>query len=221
MSAADEAKDTPQRPKAEPSREEPRPTPRSNRDVALIALLTLGLVALDLGTKAWAESALSRERLGTRPEVCSMVDGMLQWQRRPNDGIVLVDGMFELTYAENCGAAFSLLNDAPRPVALGLFGTVAVLATVALFWGLKTGTGGSYYAAAVPLVASGALGNLADRVRYGYVVDFIHAHWEGVFDYPVFNVADIAVVVGVVLLVIDSFRTRPRAQPTPAEPKPA
>jgi signal peptidase II len=57
----------------------------------------------------------------------------------------------------------------------------------------------------VPLIVSGALGNLFDRVRYGYVVDFIRFHWRGEWDYPTFNVADVGISVGVALLIIDGF----------------
>ena len=56
------------------------------------------------------------------------------------------------------------------------------------------------------LVVGGALGNALDRVRLGYVIDFIHAHAGAMLDYPVFNVADVAVFVGVALLVIDASR---------------
>jgi signal peptidase II len=99
-----------------------------------------------------------------------------------------------------------------------VFGIAAAVAVSALFFLFYQGRGGSLFAWSVPLVASGALGNLIDRVRYGYVVDFIHVHYEPWdFDYPTFNVADITITIGVILLVIDSFR----AEPAPVEAPPA
>jgi signal peptidase II len=66
------------------------------------------------------------------------------------------------------------------------------------------GKGSPWFAAAVPLVISGAAGNLVDRVRQGYVVDFIRFYWKD-WEYPTFNVADIAITFGVICLVADAI----------------
>jgi signal peptidase II len=185
-------------------------TPSERRTSAAIGaciVATIALVALDLGTKTWAEGALSAERTGTRPEVCaSDEDGYIRYQRARRPEIVVIEDVFELEYAENCGAAFGLLRNAPTQVRTAVFGVAAIAATIVLLWLFVQGRGGPFFAWSVPLVVSGALGNFIDRLRYGYVVDFIHWHWKDAFDYPTFNVADIAITIGVVLLLIDGFR---------------
>jgi signal peptidase II len=127
-------------------------------------------------------------------------------QRLPNNGVVLIEGYFEFRYAENCGAAFGLLRDADDSVRRIVFGLAALGATVALFWMFVVGKGGPLFAWSVPFVVSGAVGNLIDRIRYGYVVDFIRFHVYDKFEYPTFNVADITIVIGVGLLLLDGFR---------------
>jgi signal peptidase II len=191
---------------------------RSTRAIAACVLSAAALTALDLGTKTWAEGALSVERTGDRPEVCvADDDGYIRYQRARRPGIVVIEDVFELEYAENCGAAFGLLRSAPFAVRLGVFGPAALLATIVLFWLFVTGRGGRWFAWSVPFVVSGALGNLFDRIRYGYVVDFIHFHWRDAFDYPTFNVADITITIGVVMLLIDGFRKDARASDANAE----
>jgi signal peptidase II len=91
-----------------------------------------------------------------------------------------------------------------------IFSLAAFAACVVLSFLFASGRGGIWLTIGAPLVVSGALGNLIDRLRYGYVVDFVHFQWPGLFDYPVFNVADIGVVVGVICLVIDGWRTDPK-----------
>ena len=204
----------------ETSPKPPEPAPafvrRSPKAVVLFAVAALGLTALDLGSKAWAEGARSRPRLGEAPPVCEPgEDGWSEYQRLRGDSIPLVEDILELEYAENCGAAFSLLHSAPQPLRRGVFSLAALAACIALTVMFVQGRGGVWFAVGAPMVVSGALGNLVDRVRYGYVVDFIHFHWHDAFDYPVFNIADIGVVVGVVLLLIDGVR-----HPEPAAPAP-
>lgn len=174
---------------------------RSLRAIALAAAGTLALLAADLGTKSWASNTLSEERAVT-PDTC--VPGRLQ--RAPLPSIVVIEGYLEMQYAENCGAAFGIGNDWSQTTRRAVFIPAAVLAAVALFWMFWRGSGGPLFAWSVPFVVSGAVGNLVDRIRYGYVVDFIRFHVYDEFEYPTFNVADIAIVVGVALLVLDGFR---------------
>jgi signal peptidase II len=188
---------------------------RSNQAIALCVVATIVLVAADLATKSWAESALSVERAGERPAVCAPDDdGTIRYQRARRPGIVIIEDVFELEYAENCGAAFGLFRSAPTAVRTTVFGVAAVAATVVLLFLFVSGRGGLFFAWSVPLVVAGALGNLIDRIRYGYVVDFIHFHWRDVFDYPTFNVADITITIGVALLLIDGFRAESQAKRT-------
>lgn len=187
---------------------------RSNALIAACVISTVALVALDIGSKTWAEGALSAERTGERPEVCAADDdGYIRYQRARRPGIVVIEDVFEFEYAENCGAAFGLLRNAPTGVRTTVFGIAATAATIVLMWLFVMGRGGAWFAWSVPFVVSGALGNLIDRIRYGYVVDFIHWHWRDEFDYPTFNVADIAITIGVIMLLIDGFRKQEEDKP--------
>lgn len=183
-------------------------TRRSHRAIALCAAVTLALVAADLGTKAWAAETLSTERIGQPPPVC----GERGMQRLRGESLIVIEDYLELSYAENCGAAFGLLRDAPDWVRRSIFGLAAVAATIVLFVMFVQGRGGGFFAWSVPLIVSGAVGNLFDRVRLGYVVDFIRFHWSDQWEYPTFNVADITITVGVALLIIDGFRQEKQAK---------
>jgi signal peptidase II len=129
-------------------------------------------------------------------------------QRTRSHPVVLVEGYLELRYAENCGAAFGLLDQAPRILKLMLFYIAALVAVIALLWMYIRGSGGVLFALSVPFVISGALGNFIDRIRYVYVVDFIRFHILHYFEWPTFNVADAAITVGVFFLLFDGFTQR-------------
>jgi signal peptidase II len=170
--------------------------------------------ALDLWTKQWALDHLSRERSAETPALCvPNAQGHTPMQRIPLEQKPLIEGVLNLSYAENCGAAFSMLRTAPalvRGLVLGVTNVVALIVLLVLF---VRGSGGALFAAAVPLIASGAVGNLSDRIRHGFVVDFIRVD-PRLFEYPVFNVADIVIAIGVGLMLLDSFR---KPQPAPSE----
>jgi len=203
----------------------PPPDPRSRRAIITCAAVTIALLALDLGTKQWAEDTLSLTRPGEAPPVCEPDDyGRVAMQRMRDDSVVLIDGYLEFRYAENCGAAFGLMRGAPPTVRKVVFGVAASLASVALFVMFARGRGERLFVWSVPLIVSGALGNLVDRVRYGYVVDFIRFHLQDQWEYPTFNVADCGITIGVVLLVLDGFvdaRKAKKKKLEEAEPAPA
>ncbi|NLY95630.1 MAG: signal peptidase II [Myxococcales bacterium] len=197
-----------------------RPTARRTGKVLVIALIaTALLVAADLLTKAWAVENLSAEILNPRTlEVCERdAFGRLEPGRRAIEPYVIIPGFFELRYAENCGAAFGIMRTWPKPVKTGIFFVVAIGALGVLASLFVRGRGGPFLAASVPLILSGAIGNLVDRIRYGYVVDFIRFYGEmpealrtspevpPYWEYPTFNVADVAISVGVIFLFVDSF----------------
>lgn len=171
------------------------------------------LTAFDLATKRWAEAELSRAREGYLPAVCAAdADGHWYFQRVRTRSIVLIDGYLEFRYAENCGAAFGMLDRAPGWVRAGVFLTAATVAVSALTWMFYTANGGALFAWSVPLIVSGAIGNMVDRLHLGYVVDFIRFHVHDKFEYPTFNVADSTITIGVALILIDGF-LRPSAPP--------
>ncbi|MSP25962.1 MAG: signal peptidase II [Myxococcales bacterium] len=165
-------------------------------------------VVLDLASKQWIK-AFFEDPLNERRK------------------IVLVDGFAQLIYATNKGGAWGILQSEHESLRRPFFLIVSVAAVVfivslyrkvareqtALRWGL-------------PLVLGGAVGNFVDRVLYGAVIDFIDVyvttggtekHW------PTFNIADIAICVGVGLMAVDMFTTRPaptKAAEQPASPEP-
>ena len=117
---------------------------------------------------------------------------------------------FQLTYMRNQGAAFSFLSGAggwQRWFFIGL----AIVASVFIFiWLRKLDPSRRREAVAWALVLGGALGNLIDRILYGYVIDFLDVY-VGDWHWPAFNVADSAITVGVALLLLDSFKAPPVA----------
>ena len=112
---------------------------------------------------------------------------------------------FSLVLAFNPGAAFSFLADAAG-WQRWFFTGVALIASVVIVWLLRRG-GNTLFCLGLALILGGALGNVWDRIAIGQVVDFLLFHWRG-WAYPAFNVADSAITVGAVLLILDSFRQR-------------
>jgi signal peptidase II len=110
-----------------------------------------------------------------------------------------------LVLAFNRGAAFSFLADGSG-WQRWFFALVAVAACAAMLWFLRRG-GRALFCAGLALIIGGALGNLFDRLTLGHVVDFLLLHWRTWY-YPAFNVADTAITLGAVALIVDSFRER-------------
>ncbi len=129
-----------------------------------------------------------------------------------------VTSFFNLVRVHNTGAAFSFLADAGGWQRWALSG-IAVGAIVFIVWMLRGARGQAGMCLALSLILGGALGNLIDRLLFGYVVDFLQFHWsflEIVFRggyFPSFNVADSAITVGAVLLLWLEF-FRPKADPS-------
>lgn len=115
-----------------------------------------------------------------------------------------VTSFFNVVRAHNTGAAFSFLAGASgwqRWFFVGLGGA----ATVFIVWMLRKHGHQTLFAWALSLILGGAVGNVLDRLMHGYVVDFIQVHWAGWY-FPAFNVADSAISVGAVLLILDELR---------------
>jgi len=119
--------------------------------------------------------------------------------------VILVTPFFNLVHVWNTGAAFSFLADASG-WQRWLFIVLATGVSAWLAWALLKPRV-QLEATAYCLVLGGALGNLTDRVFRGYVVDSLDFHWGG-WHWPAFNVADVAITCGVVLLVLASVRVR-------------
>ncbi len=130
---------------------------------------------------------------------------------------VLIEGLLSLTYVQNHGAAFGLLADAGLPYQPWVFTLVSLLALGAIgVYAARLPASHLLAQRALALVMGGALGNLLDRARLGYVIDFVDVYW-GAHHWPAFNVADSAISVGVMLLVLDVLRT-PERRDDAAEP---
>ena len=114
--------------------------------------------------------------------------------------------VFSLTYVRNTGAAFGVFGAAPAGIRLPLF----LLVTVAAAWALismlrRARPGQRLLVGALGAILGGAAGNFICRVRYGEVIDFLDAHW-GALHWPAFNVADSAITVGVLIVLLTSLR---------------
>ena len=113
--------------------------------------------------------------------------------------------VLDITCMHNVGAAFSFLASASgwqRWLFIGLAGVVSIGITIWLVR-LPRGTH-ALLAGGLALVLGGALGNVIDRIRLGYVIDFIHFHWERAY-FPAFNVADSAITIGAACLLLDAL----------------
>lgn len=119
--------------------------------------------------------------------------------------VTIIPGFFNLTLMYNHGAAFSFLAD-HSGWQRWLLAAIAIIAALLLgFWLTRLKAGQARMAAALALIIGGAIGNLFDRMVNGYVVDFLSFHWQQVYYYPTFNIADSAITIGAVLLILDSF----------------
>jgi len=118
--------------------------------------------------------------------------------------LAIVPGFFDLTLVYNRGAAFSFLANAAGWQRWFFIGLGAVAAAF-IVWLLARHGSQRLFAFALALILGGAIGNVVDRIVHGHVVDFVLLHWQRHF-FPAFNVADSAITVGAVLLVVDELR---------------
>ena len=154
----------------------------ADRRFRLAALVALGVVVVDQVTKAIVERSMGLH------ETISLLP------------------VFSLTYVRNSGAAFGIFGAAPAGVRLPLF----LLVTLAAAWALvsmlrRARADQRILVAALGGILGGAAGNAICRLRYGEVIDFLDAHW-GDLHWPAFNVADSAISVGVIIVLLVSVR---------------
>jgi len=131
-----------------------------------------------------------------------------------HDGVQIIPGFLRLTHLENRGAAFGLFADSPSPWKIGtlvLFSLIALVVVSTLLW--KNSHTVSITGVGLALILGGAIGNLWDRLTAGHVTDFL-LFYVGRYQWPAFNVADSAIVVGAGLLVYEIVFIK-----TPAEEK--
>ena len=117
---------------------------------------------------------------------------------------VSVMPLFNLTLSYNTGAAFSFLSEAGGWQRWFFIILALIVSTVIVLWMRKLPAQDKWVAVALGLVLGGALGNVIDRALYGHVIDFLHVYYQQ-WSWPIFNIADSAISVGVAILLIDSF----------------
>ncbi len=125
-------------------------------------------------------------------------------QRLPMNGIYTILPVLDFTRLHNPGAAFSFLAGASGWQRWFFTGLACVVSAALVLWLARLERRANLVAGAIALVIAGALGNVIDRVRFGYVVDFIQVHWRNAY-FPAFNLADSSITVGAALLLIDAF----------------
>lgn len=118
---------------------------------------------------------------------------------------VAVLPFFNLTLAHNTGAAFSFLAGAGGWQRWFFVALAVVISAVLVIWMKRLAATARLEAISLALIIGGAIGNVIDRLIYGYVIDFLDVY-VGTYHWPAFNIADSAICIGAVLLIIDSFR---------------
>lgn len=167
--------------------------PSSRTAISWIWLSVL-VVALDLGSKALVRLYLNF-----------------------NEPVSIIPGFFDLRLLYNYGAAFSFLAE-HSGWQRWLFAIIAMAVVIGMIvWMMRMPRNRYWQAVPAALVVGGAIGNLYDRVLAGRVTDFLSFHWQDVYHYPAFNIADSAIVVGMLMLVWDSLR---RKKPSAADSTP-
>ena len=111
---------------------------------------------------------------------------------------------FNLTYVHNTGAAFSFLSEAGGWQRWFFAGLAFVISVVIAVWLARLKQQETLLAVALSLVLGGAIGNLIDRLAYGYVIDFLDVYYQ-TWHWPAFNIADSAITLGVMLMLAESF----------------
>jgi signal peptidase II len=159
----------------------------------LFGAITVPVILLDQGTKLFVQAHMALY-----------------------ESIAIIPNYLDITYTLNPGAAFSMLADAPPWVREAFLLTMACAAIVVLAILIVRSDRVSITSVAFALILGGAMGNLIDRAIRGRVIDFMRAHYYDL-NYPIFNVADSAISIGVALIILTTFFGRDDdAKPNPS-----
>lgn len=122
---------------------------------------------------------------------------------------LVIKDLLNITFIMNTGAAFGFLAQA-TPLFRSFFfmGTTIIAVSLIIYYLVKSSNDQPVLIFALSLIMGGALGNVIDRLRFGAVVDFIDVHWK-THHWPAFNVADSAITVGAVLMILTMLKNRP------------
>ncbi|MBS1768456.1 MAG: signal peptidase II [Acidobacteria bacterium] len=158
--------------------------------------VTGGVFMIDQTTKAWAARVLRFG--GDRP---------------------IISGFLNFAYTHNTGVAFSMLDDHGSTGRWGLSAVAMVAAVLVLYFFWRTPRTDDRILGALALLLAGIVGNVTDRLRLGFVIDFIDVQF-GNWHYPTFNVADMAIVIGAGLLMLDMILSKRNEKPEARSKKP-
>jgi signal peptidase II len=175
------------------------PAPDRKKWLIFLIVGTLSLVA-DQATKIWARDALPVVRVDRGSTACIVPEDIASraCQGHP---VSVIDGFWEWRLSMNPGSAFGLFSS--QESARILLSIVGIIAVIGMLWMLrKARPDQTILHWALALVAGGAIGNLIDRIYFGVVTDFILWRYK-THEWPVFNIADVVLVVGVGLMFID------------------
>jgi signal peptidase II len=155
-------------------------------------IITALVLALDQFTKYWVSIRL-----------------------REGDEIDIISGFLKLSYTENPGIAFGMLNNGNVRWLLVAISVAAV--AIVIFYMMRALSSNSLLLWSLALLAAGICGNLIDRIRMGRVIDFILLYYQS-YQWPVFNIADTAITIGATLMAIELFFAPQPERPAVAEP---
>jgi signal peptidase II len=173
----------------------------------LFLIIAITCIVADQASKFWA-----RDSLPVSPAGCDIPADVVA-RKCVGLPVKVIDGFWEWRLSFNPGSAFGLFNSASGArVFLSVIGVLAVIGM--LFMLKKAREDQKALIWALGLVAGGAIGNLMDRIYFGVVTDFVLWRYND-HEWPVFNVADIALVVGVGLMFLDIFGEGKKAKPKP------
>jgi len=146
-------------------------------------LIAVGTLVFDRWSKAWIQNRFDL-----------------------NESVRIIDGFFNITYVRNTGVAFGIFSSVSSPAkSLLLSVFTAFAAIIVVTYSVRSSARNRLLQVALALILGGALGNLYDRLSYGYVVDFLE-FYVGVYHWPSFNIADSAISIGVALLALEIIR---------------
>lgn len=149
---------------------------------------------------------------------CTSCDLSTKWLAKKHlyyaQPINIVTNYLELRYTENTAIAFSMLHSIDSDIRKWIIYSLSLVAVIflgILTWKVRHDS--FMWLVSLMLIFSGAIGNLSERIARGYVIDFIHLHYYDRWSWPIFNVADILITCGAILLGILMFRKQPEGQP--------
>jgi len=147
--------------------------------------------------------------------ICTSCDLSIKWlaarHLQWSAPITIINNFVELRYTENEAIAFSMLHSvhhSTRKWIIYSLSGFALIFLILLIWQVRKDS--MWWLVALMLILSGALGNLSERIMHGYVIDFIHLHYYDRFSWPIFNVADILITCGGILLAVLMLRKSPK-----------